>query len=109
MNIVLEQKVDVTVHSGIFMQNNVFYFQKTQKPDSWNGVRFVGELPPACPQNPNMNYVNQHSPGFNKEDEDCLYINVYVPEVKWRPRPPSPSLYNLICFMFSCVATHYLA
>jgi carboxylesterase type B len=70
------------VHNGIMIQNTVFSFQKTQRPDPWDRVRNVGELPPACPQNPDMGYVNQHSPGFNKEDEDCLYINVYVPEVK---------------------------
>lgn len=28
-----------------------------------------------------MTYVNLHSKGFNKEDEDCLYINVFVPLV----------------------------
>ncbi|XP_062567471.1 neuroligin-4, Y-linked-like [Saccostrea cucullata] len=55
-------------------------FVRTQRPDPWGAVKYAGELPPACPQTPDMSYVNLHSPGFNREDEDCLYINVYVPQ-----------------------------
>lgn len=59
---------------------NNLRFERTQKPDPWDYVMATDDLPPACPQTPNMQYVNLHSPGFNKEDEDCLYINVFVPQ-----------------------------
>lgn len=59
----------------------MFVLQKTQRPDPWDEVKVTDELPPACPQTPDMTYVNLHSKGFNKEDEDCLYINVFVPLV----------------------------
>lgn len=58
---------------------NNLRFEKTQRPDPWDEVKVTDELPPACPQTPDMTYVNLHSKGFNKEDEDCLYINVFVP------------------------------
>nr|XP_011452966.2 acetylcholinesterase-like isoform X2 [Crassostrea gigas] len=58
---------------------NNLRFEKTQRPDPWDEVKVTNELPPACPQTPDMTYVNLHSKGFNKEDEDCLYINVFVP------------------------------
>jgi len=39
----------------------------------WHGVRSATTLPPACPQLANSN-------GPRSENEDCLYLSVYVPQ-----------------------------
>jgi carboxylesterase type B len=43
-----------------------------QPPARWRGVRSATALPPACPQLANSN-------GPRSENEDCLYLSVYVP------------------------------
>ena len=55
-------------------------------PRSWEGVYDARRLSPACIQYDSMNYITEHYPGFNKSSEDCLYLNVYVPEVTMRER-----------------------
>lgn len=42
-------------------------------PAPWRGVRSATTLPPACPQLANSN-------GARSENEDCLYLSVYVPQ-----------------------------
>ena len=44
-----------------------------QAPAPWHGVRSATTLPPACPQLANSN-------GPRSENEDCLYLSVYVPQ-----------------------------
>ena len=44
-----------------------------QAPAPWHGVRGATTLPPACPQLANSN-------GPRSENEDCLYLSVYVPQ-----------------------------
>jgi para-nitrobenzyl esterase len=44
-----------------------------QSPARWHGVRAATALPPACPQLANSN-------GPRSENEDCLYLSVYVPQ-----------------------------
>jgi carboxylesterase type B len=44
-----------------------------QPPARWHGVRSATTLPPACPQPANSN-------GPRSENEDCLYLSVYVPQ-----------------------------
>ncbi len=44
-----------------------------QPPAPWHGVRSATTLPPACPQLANSN-------GPRSENEDCLYLSVYVPQ-----------------------------
>ena len=43
-----------------------------EPPARWHGVRSATTLPPACPQLANSN-------GPRSENEDCLYLSVYVP------------------------------
>ncbi|XP_069127540.1 pyrethroid hydrolase Ces2e-like [Argopecten irradians] len=54
-------------------------FERPQKPRPWKGVLDTLELPPACPQMHDFQYVHQHYPDFWNEDEDCLYLNIFVP------------------------------
>ncbi|KAK3089956.1 hypothetical protein FSP39_008018 [Pinctada imbricata] len=55
-------------------------FENPVPPAEWEGIRNCTVLPPACPQNPDLLYIRKHTPKFNKENEDCLYLNVYVPQ-----------------------------
>lgn len=51
-------------------------FQKTKPIGEWEGVRGIrGTNAPQCPQ------MTFSSPGFDtlETDEDCLYLNIYVP------------------------------
>ncbi len=50
-----------------------------QPPARWRGVRSATTLPPACPQLANSN-------GPRSENEDCLYLSVYVPQGQGRVR-----------------------
>ncbi|XP_022313731.2 neuroligin-4, X-linked-like isoform X2 [Crassostrea virginica] len=62
-------------------------FERPVPPRSWEGVYDARRLSPACIQYDSMNYITEHYPGFNKSSEDCLYLNVYVPEIEGeRPR-----------------------
>ncbi|XP_041360352.1 cholinesterase-like [Gigantopelta aegis] len=53
-------------------------FENPQDPESWADILNTTQLPPACPQT-HWEYVIEHVPGFNYHDEDCLYLNIYVP------------------------------
>ncbi|XP_075984129.1 juvenile hormone esterase-like [Anticarsia gemmatalis] len=55
-------------------------FKAPQPPRPWEGVRSATEHGPKCPQMDIL--TNQIDLG----NEDCLYLNVYTPEIK----PPSP-------------------
>ncbi|XP_063420074.1 neuroligin-2-like isoform X2 [Mytilus trossulus] len=56
-------------------------FKRPQDPMIWEPlVLETTELPPACPQ-PYIKYIDFHKPGFMNFDEDCLYMNIYVPKV----------------------------
>ncbi|VDI49363.1 neuroligin, partial [Mytilus galloprovincialis] len=56
-------------------------FKRPQDPMAWKpSVLETNELPPACPQ-PYISYIDFHKPGFMNFDEDCLYMNIYVPKV----------------------------
>ncbi|XP_066287741.1 fatty acyl-CoA hydrolase precursor, medium chain-like [Branchiostoma lanceolatum] len=57
-----------------------------QDPDSWAGVRDVTEYGPACIQDPNAQsppdpLYRELSPPTNSSSEDCLFLNVYTPNV----------------------------
>ncbi|XP_046542782.1 acetylcholinesterase-like [Haliotis rubra] len=57
-------------------------FENPEKPATWKGIRNTTVLPPACPQIASKwSYVYSHRPGFNDSDEDCLYMNMYVPQI----------------------------
>ncbi|XP_067679635.1 neuroligin-4, X-linked-like [Haliotis asinina] len=57
-------------------------FENPEKPTTWTGVRNTTVLPPACPQTSSQwDYVYSHRPGFSNSNEDCLYMNLYVPQI----------------------------
>lgn len=50
-------------------------FKSPQKPIPWNGTLLTQDEPSKCPQ------IDTFSgPGIFEGNEDCLYVNVYVPE-----------------------------
>lgn len=56
-------------------------FQRPKNPKHWkHAILKTDSLPPACPQR-YIEYVQLHQTGFNKTSEDCLYLNIYVPQV----------------------------
>ncbi|XP_046326682.2 acetylcholinesterase-like [Haliotis rufescens] len=56
-------------------------FEKPEAPAKWEGTRDALLTPPSCPQSSNYwFYVHLHTPYFTHSDEDCLYMNVYVPQ-----------------------------
>lgn len=57
-----------------------------QPPTPWRGVRSATTLPPACPQLANSN-------GPRSENEDCLYLSVYVPRGEQRHDRRLPVLF----------------
>lgn len=59
--------------------------QSPVQPVSWGeGIYNANELPPACPQpKEGVSYIAYHVSGFNKTNEDCLYLNIYKPTVRF--------------------------
>lgn len=62
-------------------------FSPPEEPESWSDVLDVRQQPNACmqyygPPGPttNMSITLFNTPGPPGESEDCLYLNVYVPE-----------------------------
>ena len=57
-------------------------FQRTRDVENWTGVLNAAQLSPACPQSGADNsYIQAHLKGFERESENCLYLNIYVPKV----------------------------
>ncbi|KAK3091469.1 hypothetical protein FSP39_020025 [Pinctada imbricata] len=56
--------------------------QRPVKPQAWDGEYNANSYPPACPQMIDFHYINLHKPFFQRENEDCLYLNIYVPHTK---------------------------
>ncbi|CAE1324243.1 NLGN [Acanthosepion pharaonis] len=55
-----------------------FRFREPEKPE-WNNIWDATYYRPACPQIPW--YVRETVPKFGKMDEDCLYLNVFAPNL----------------------------
>ena len=53
-------------------------FAPPAAPEPWSGIRDAGEVGPWCPQLQDGAYVG---------DEDCLFVNVWVPDAGAAPRP----------------------
>ncbi|XP_076083759.1 neuroligin-4, X-linked-like [Mytilus galloprovincialis] len=56
-------------------------FERPVPPLIWSDIKDTISLPPACPQY-GSDYIDLYREGFNAFDEDCLYMNVYVPKTK---------------------------
>lgn len=65
--------------------NNFIFFQRPVEPKPWTHIQDTLKLPPACLQrtgnitNDTFSYIHRYVPGFNREDENCLYLNLYKP------------------------------
>eukprot|EP00039_Didymoeca_costata_P011207 m.156348 g.156348 ORF g.156348 m.156348 type:complete len:658 (-) comp15098_c0_seq14:72-2045(-) len=62
-------------------------FRPPQKPTAWSGVRMATDFGPSCLQrgspqlgNGRSNYPGWPSINVSSSSEDCLFLNVYVPE-----------------------------
>ena len=72
----------------IFKYRNIHYLQRPKKPMRWSPrILDTTNLPPACPQEQRAQ-INFHRPGFDNFNEDCLYMNIYVPRVCYNFRIP---------------------
>ena len=54
--------------------------QPPQKAQAWDGVFVADTLSNVCMQFP-LGVLTLTHPTWNKYDEDCLNLNIYVPEV----------------------------
>lgn len=57
-------------------KRNNLQFKLPEKPDGWPSVLDAINYRRACPQN--EKYLGRER-GVNQTDEDCLYLNIYVP------------------------------
>uniref|UniRef100_A0A1B6LW49 Carboxylic ester hydrolase n=2 Tax=Graphocephala atropunctata TaxID=36148 RepID=A0A1B6LW49_9HEMI len=60
-----------------------FRFKSPEPPSRWEGVLSATEDKPGCPQKKNLQKIPVRA---NIVDEDCLYINVFTPDVKACPK-----------------------
>lgn len=57
-------------------------FRAPQKPKSWNGIRLAKEHGPVCYQ------YNNFARTIVEGSEDCLYLNVYTPDINPKNKLP---------------------
>jgi para-nitrobenzyl esterase len=60
-----------------------------QPVDSWHGVRDATQFAPSCPQSTDPSNVAAPPPPFS---EDCLYLNIYTPNLSDSARVGRPVL-----------------
>ena len=77
-------KGDITPQSiNKLTTSRMFCVQLPQPVDPWDDVFVADTLPTACIQNTGGWLWITH-PGWNRHGEDCLYMDVYAPEVRIR-------------------------
>ncbi|VDI79855.1 neuroligin [Mytilus galloprovincialis] len=61
-------------------------FKRPTDPTQWDGIKNTTRVPPACPQ-ASWFYLSTHKPNFQFSNEDCLFMNIFVPRVKEKSLP----------------------
>ena len=72
--------------------------QPTQEPEPWEGVRKVNTLNAACTQG-QVGIIWLTHPGWSKYSEDCLYANIYAPNV---------SAFCFLCDIIVCFTSVFM-
>ncbi|CAC5367483.1 NLGN [Mytilus coruscus] len=76
--------------------------ERPVEPKPWKHIQDTLKLPPACLQrtgnitNDTFSYIHRYVPGFNREDENCLYLNLYKP---YEPKKSRESKYPVLLFI----------
>jgi len=69
-------------------------FKATVPPESWNGTRDALRFSAVCPQLP------RHMLLYGRQDEDCLYLNIYSPAAQTTSmRSSVSSLYPVMVYI----------
>lgn len=62
-------------------------FKPPVDPVTWEpDILETNIISPCCPTH-NLIYIQLHKEGFNRTNEDCLYLNIYVPQVDTNKLP----------------------
>ena len=59
---------------------HLYLTQNPQEPEPWNEPFYATDLGDACIQL-NVSFVQLTHRGWERYSEDCLHLNIYVPEV----------------------------
>ncbi|KAL5022247.1 hypothetical protein ScPMuIL_001402 [Solemya velum] len=63
-------------------------FEYPEEPTPWEEVLNVTVVPPACTQRGTLKrYIYEHVPNFNRSSEDCLFLNIHVPQTTKQKLP----------------------
>ena len=63
-------------------------FHSPEEPDEWDGVKQANRFGPICAQMPLMNLAaDALLSDYEKECEDCLYLNIWTPKPDNKKRP----------------------
>ncbi|KAK6167678.1 hypothetical protein SNE40_021648 [Patella caerulea] len=73
-----------------------FRFKKPDNP-SWTGTWDATFYRPSCPQQTWL--IRETLPGYSDTSEDCLYLNIFAPNIKNEGISTNPPLYPVLVFI----------
>ncbi|CAG5124554.1 unnamed protein product [Candidula unifasciata] len=74
-----------------------YRFHNPDEDPYWYGTYDATKYKPACPQMPWL--VRETVWGFNEVSEDCLYLDIYTPNITSESVSASPNLYPVLVFL----------